>query len=147
MSNPRKMKLEDLKMKEPDPIDWANSDEFFNINAPTALAKSLELTRVVQRTGILANPAVDSTLILSYLTKMKNDTTHMSQSLQNMHKDYQAKKVIYQGNYDENSHMYSLSLSFEIHDWLEQYENTIGQTINDVADYINSVQPTTPPVK
>lgn len=144
MSNHRKMKLEDLKMKEPDPIDWANTDNFFTNDAPCALAKSLELTCVVQNTGILSKVEVDSKVVLSYLTKMKNDTAHMSQSLQNMYEDYKVKKAMYQGNYNEDSHMYSLALSFEIVDWLEQYENTIGQSINDVSEYIDSVQSTTP---
>lgn len=140
MSHPPKMKLDDLKMKQADPIDWANSDEFFTVNAPAALSKALELTSVIQATGVLNDTTVDSKLILSYLTKMKNDTILMSQSLQKMFEEYKIKKAMYQGNYNENAHMYSLSLSFEIHDWLEQYENTIEKSIADISDYVNSVK-------
>ena len=65
----------------------------------------------------------------------------MSVLLSNLVVQYNINKQLYQNKYDENAHMFSLSISFSMQEWLEQYESTIAQSIEDVVNYINSVVP------
>ena len=135
------MSLQDLQPQMQDPIDWNSLDQFFNVDAPQALGKTLELTQVIKQLDVLNIEQVDNQTVMTYLTKMAKDTQQMSAGLSNMVATYNANKKMYQGKYDENAHMFSLSISFEMQEWLEQYESTIGQSIEDVVNYINSVVP------
>lgn len=142
MSDHKKMNLSDLQPKPVDSVDWVTLDTFFNVDAPNALGSSLVLTRVITDLRVTELPEVDSGIVMSYLSKMAKDTEQMSNSLAQMRAEYEINKKRYQNKYDENSHMFSLALSHQMHEWLEQYESTIGQSIQDVTDYINSVSPT-----
>lgn len=141
MSNRQKMKLEDLQPKPVDHVNWNILDAFFYVDAPAALNKALMLTKMIKDLRITEMPEVDSNIVLSYLSKMSKDATEMSNSLVALRDAYAIKKQVYQGNYNEDSHMYSLSISHDMQEWLEQYESTIAQSINDVVDYINNTIP------
>lgn len=153
MNAPKKMKLEDLKpqpvdlfdcfdTETEDAIDWDALDVFFNVDAPNALSKAITLTRIVAEYKILEIETIDNNIILSYLNKMADDTNIVSASLRVMHDDYLKSKQKYKGHYDENAHMFALNIAHNMHEWLEHYENTIGQTIEDVVNYINGLTPT-----
>lgn len=144
MSNREKMSLDYLQPQQSDPINWAILDNFFNVDAPQALGSSLVLTKTIKELNVLEMANVDRTIVMSYLSNMAKDTKQMSDSLALMKQAYQVNKSKYQGKYDENAHMYSLSISHEMQEWLEQYENTIGQSIEDITNYINSVEPNNP---
>ena len=141
MNKGNKMRLEDLQPRIEDPINWNLLDQFFNLDAPQALSKTLLLTNVINKLNVLSVPEVDSTIVLSYLSKMATDTQQMSALLNTLRTKYDHNKKIYQGHYDENAHMFSLSISYDMQEWLEQYENTIAQSIDDVVTYINGVAP------
>ena len=141
MTDRNKMRLEDLQPQAQDPIDWNSLDQFFNVDAPQALGKTLLLTRLIEQLGVLNIEQVNNQTVISYLSKMATDTQQMSASLSNLVAQYNTNKQLYQGKYDENAHMFSLSISFSMQEWLEQYESTIAQSIEDVVNYINSVVP------
>lgn len=141
MSSHQKMKLDELQPKAVDVIDWNILDSFFYQDAPNALNKSLLLTNIIKQLDVLNIPEVDGKIVISYLSKMSKDTAEMSTLLASIRSDYDIKKQRYQGNYNENAHMYSLTVAHDMQDWLEQYENTIAQSIEDVVNYINSVVP------
>lgn len=143
MENSKKMNLSDLKSQVTDPIDWNTLNAFFNVDAPTILAQPLILTNIIQQNNILAIPEVNTQTITNYLSGIVRDTESLSGSYHVMKQKYDAGYAEYFGNYNENAHMFSLSISHDMADWLEQYEDTVGQNFNAVIDYINSAVPVT----
>lgn len=141
MNDNRKMQLSDLRMQTPDGVDWKTLDGFFNTDAPNTLAQSLLLTNVIKTTRIMEYPQVDSSLILKYLTGMADDTITLNNELSIMREDYNRNKQIHQGNYNEDAHMYSLTVGYAMSEWVSKYEETVAQNLNDVVDYINSIVP------
>ena len=147
MSNHKKMNIADLQPAVQDIIDWNTLDTFFNVDAPRALGSSLVLVNAVNALNVLELPSVDRNIVMSYLQKMTKDTQQMSNALANLRATYEMNKSRFKGKYDENAHMYSITVAFEMQEWLEQYESTIAQSITDVSDYIHSVSPETNLIK
>lgn len=141
MSNHQKMQLGDLNPQTQDQVDWVTLDSFFNVDAPQALAQTLLLTQTIEQLKVMELPEINSTTLINYLSKMARDTEVMAHLLNAMRATYDANKTRYQGRYDENAHMFSISIAYEMQEWLEQYENTVGKSLVDVVEYINKVAP------
>lgn len=141
MENSKKMKLSDLQPREPDRIDWDSLDEFFYKDAPAILSQPLILATVIKEKKLLEVEQIDSATVTSYLTGLTRDTDALSQSYVSMKSKYEMGRNQYKGNYDENAHMFSLQIAYEITEWTERYEDTMGQNFVAVIDYINSVLP------
>ena len=135
------MKLSDLQPQAQTGIDWNGLDSFFNVDAPNTLAHPLALTSIIKDTGILSAPGIDSSIVTNYLKGMAADVRELSLSFAEMKEKYNTGKLRYQNNYNEDAHMFVLTTSFDMTNWLEQYEDTVGKNFNDVIDYINSVVP------
>lgn len=141
MNSNKKMKLSDLQFRQEDLVDWVTLDSFFYQDAPQTLSQALVLTNVIKETNVLAAPGIDSSVVTNYLSGMAADTRTLSQEFVTMKNDYEVNKTRYQGNYNEDSHMFSLSISFAMQNWLEHYEDTVGKSFHDLIDYINSIVP------
>ena len=142
MDGSKKMNISDLQMKPQDDINWEILDTFFNVDAPTALGAPLILTQLIRDGNLLAYPGMDSAIVTTYLSGMASDTTILSTELRALREEYYINKKKYQGNYNEDSHMYSLTTAFAMQEWLTTYEDTLGKSFNDLIDYINGVVPT-----
>lgn len=141
MSNHQKMQLADLNPRPQDQVDWVTLDTFFNVDAPQALSQTLILTQTIERLKVMEMPGINSTTLINYLSKMARDTEVLANALAGMRTTYDLNKVRYQGRYDENAHMFSISIAYEMQEWLEQYENTLGKALMDVVEYINKEVP------
>lgn len=145
----KKMKLSDLQVKPTDMINWATLEEFFYTDAPQTLTQALVLTNVIKDGDVLGCEQIDSSVVIGYLTGMAADTRALSEKFSQMKGKFEHNRNLYKGNYNEDAHMFSLTISFEITEWLEQYEDTVGRNFNDVVDYINRAVPSenkiTPP--
>jgi hypothetical protein len=141
MDNRKKTNLSELNQTETDPIDWSILDCFFDVDAPSILAQPLILTNVIKQNNILQVPEVDVNIVTNYLSGIVKDTQTLSARYHVMKAKYDHGKAQYVNNYNEDAHMFSLSISHDMADWLEQYEETVGQNFNNVIDYINSVAP------
>lgn len=141
MDNRKKMNIADLQQRAPDPINWNTLNMFFNSDAPTILAQPLILTNIIKQNNILAIPEVNAQTVTNYLSGIVRDTESLAGRYHAMKQKYDTGYAEYFGNYNENAHMFSLSISHDMADWLEQYEDTVGQNFNAVIDYINSVVP------
>lgn len=141
MNNCKKMNISELKPRQPDPIDWLVLDEFFNKDAPTLLAQPLILSNIIRDNNILEIPEINSNTITGYLNGIVRDTQTLSANFTKMKQEYDNGRRIYFNNYDENAHMFSLSVTHDMVSWLEQYDDTVGLNFNEVIDYINSFMP------
>lgn len=141
MNGMKKMKLSDLQHRPDDLVDWKTLDDFFNNDGPQTLSQALVLTNVIKETKLLDNPEVDNNVVTNYLSGMATDTRTLSNEFAVMKREYNENKKKYEGNYNENSHMFSLTIAFEMQSWLEHYETTVGQSFHDLVDYINSIVP------
>lgn len=141
MNPNKKMKLSDLKPSAPDGVDWNTLDQFFLKDGPETLAQALVLTNIIQQSRILERPEIDSSVVIGYLTGMTNDTKTLSDLFAAMVAEYDISKSKYKGNYNEDAHMFSITVSYAMAEWVGQYEETVGQCIIDVIDYINSIVP------
>lgn len=149
MNPNKKMKLSDLQPGIKDGVNWDLLDNFFQVDGPATLAQALVLTNIIKESNILSRPEVDSSVVLGYLTGIANDTKQLSDLLAAMTAEYEISKKNYKGNYNENAHMFSITISYSMTEWASQYEETVAQNITDVVDYINSIVPSelaiTPP--
>lgn len=141
MDNSKKMKLSDLQQHEPDPINWNELDSFYLKDAPCILAQPLILTNIIKQNNLLELPEIDSRTVTNYLSGIVRDNESLTSRYFMMKQKYDQGRAMYFGNYNEDSHMFSLSASHDMADWLEQYEETVGQNFNAVIDYINSAVP------
>lgn len=135
------MKLSDLKPSAPDGVDWNTLDNFFLKDGPETLAQALVLTNIIKQTKILERPEVDSSVVIGYLSGIARDTETLSTLLTAMTTEYEISKTKYKGNYTEDAHMFSITVSYSMAEWVGQYEDTVGTCIIDVIDYINSIVP------
>lgn len=105
------MKLSDLKPSAPDGVDWNALDNFFLKDGPETLAQALVLTNIIKQTKILERPEVDSSVVIGYLSGIARDTETLSALLTAMTTEYEISKTKYKGNYTEDAHMFSITVS------------------------------------
>ena len=141
MNNNRKMKISDLRPSAPDGVDWLALDQFFYNDSKTILAQALILTNIIKTTNLMSRPEIDTSIVMGYLTGMANDTTTLSNELALITAEYEKNKKQYQGNYNEDAHMFSLTMGYAMSDWIGRYDETVAQNINELVDYINSLVP------
>lgn len=141
MENSKKMQLSDLQQRQVDRINWDSLDSFFNVDASRLMVQPLILSKIIEQNQILQVQEINSGTVLNYLSGMAADVQKLNNVFSELKAKYVAGKATYVNNYNEDAHMFSLSISHGMVEWLEQYEDTVGKNLNDVIDYMNSVLP------
>lgn len=149
-----KMSLNDLKpkcvslnetinsMNQKDDVSWNDIKNIVFVEYPTALQLPRILIKMLIDLKIDSRPEINNAQLTKMCQNLSVDAGQLNQRLVSL-QDKLNKAIANHPKLDENSHMVLLSIQEDVFTWLENYDDTIAKTIDDIVNYVNSVLPDT----